>query len=577
MHNSGKVTVEEVAPLSPTTPSPPAVNRRQTQGEQQSPPSQEPDERETACAMALRAELEVNARMRAGCTNRASFKRQYWLWQQRENVARRTRRVSASAALKILPQLNGTPPSQPGRRWVIVNSSGKVTIVDKMAAPPGGSRAKDSREEVEASKHGVDVSQFNFDGIVATQSTAVVRGVITNHDPTPCVLRSVHLDKMSHSCFAVTSFPSHQLPATLGSDGSCGLAVSCRPTADGVCHALLWFTFNKGAVSFRIGRVLEARCGNELILDMLKPTAPYVRAKPKGPPLSAHEVHAAVKATPNQSTSNALHHSLKPYPLNMFPFWNLLRAGGPDVAEELERGHELMCFLRDGPRLGLAPGDAAAMAEYAAHQQRLLVAEEMELVHGLHMYDMVGENATVLTRKGKLLWLNVAGLAEKRPSVLLGDRVLLRLADGSQIKQRLRYEGVAECIEMNEVGLKIKNDFVDSYLPGQRVEVRGCARFPSDSRPHSLECPQQRHKTPKASAPALHPHIGLNIRTQCHHKLPAQRARRGARMRLHPRAAAQPGVVLLTFIAPRSEASAVTFSSPSADGLPQALLCARRS
>jgi len=100
VHNSGKVTVEEVAPLSPTTPSPPAVNRRQTQGEQQSPPSQEPDERETVCAMALRAELEVNARMRAGCTNRASFKRQYWLWQQRENVARHTRRVSASAALR---------------------------------------------------------------------------------------------------------------------------------------------------------------------------------------------------------------------------------------------------------------------------------------------------------------------------------------------------------------------------------------------------------------------------------------------------------------------------------------------
>jgi hypothetical protein len=427
--------------------------------------------------------------MRAKCTSKASFKLQLWLWKQRESVAGRTHKFTASAALKILQRLNGTPPSQPGLQLIHVASSGKVTTVNQTAPPPSGSkhtRTRESREEVEASKHGVEVSHFIFDDIVANRSTALVRGVVTNHDPTPCVLRSVHL-------FAVASYPPLILPVALGSGGSWRPSVSCRPTADGVCHGLLWFTFNTGGISFRIGRLLEARCGDELILDMLKPTAPYVRAKAKGAPLSAHEVHQAVKAPLKEATGDAPRHKLKEYALEKFLFRDVLRAGGPDVFEVLERGNKLLCFMRDGARLGLVPNDAAAMAEYTAHQQRLLVTEEVQLIHDLHMFDMVGENATVLTRRANLLWLRVEGLAEKRPSVLLGDKVLIRLADGSAIKQRLRYEGVAERIEMNDVGLKIKNDFVNSYLPGQRVEVQGCFSWLPWTAAHMHMDPYTRH------------------------------------------------------------------------------------
>ena len=77
------------------------------------------------------------------------------------------------------------------------------------------------------------------------------------------------------------------------------------------------------------------------------------------------------------------------------------------------------------------------------------------------------EKATVLQKRGALLWLKVPGLAEKRPSVLKGDKVRAKL---SGTHGRL-YEGTAMEIHEEEVGLRFNRGFAESYS-NQRIDVR---------------------------------------------------------------------------------------------------------
>ena len=61
------------------------------------------------------------------------------------------------------------------------------------------------------------------------------------------------------------------------------------------------------------------------------------------------------------------------------------------------------------------------------------------------------------------------GLAEKRPSVLKGDTVQVKPAGAPPLSKR--FEGVADRIESEEVGLAFSQAFMQSYIPGQRVDV----------------------------------------------------------------------------------------------------------
>ena len=111
------------------------------------------------------------------------------------------------------------------------------------------------------------------------------------------------------------------------------------------------------------------------------------------------------------------------------------------------------------------------MRLYAPHMQRLLWTEEFELVRDLQQFDMVNETSATLQRSrrdGKLFSLRVEGLAEKRPSVLRGDRVDLVLPH----EPARVYVGEAREIEMENVHLALDRRFAQRYATGGKVEVR---------------------------------------------------------------------------------------------------------
>jgi helicase MOV-10 len=136
----------------------------------------------------------------------------------------------------------------------------------------------------------------------------------------------------------------------------------------------------------------------------------------------------------------------------------LLREDNADAI--LMSGNEQMTNMRAGT------SDADALKGYCRHQTNLLYAEEVQLNRDLSMFDFVDDKATVLQKRGALLWLKVPGLAENRPSVLKGDKVRAKLFG---TKDRL-YEGKAVEIHEEEVGLLFSPRFADSYSK-QRIEI----------------------------------------------------------------------------------------------------------
>ncbi|KAH9948060.1 P-loop containing nucleoside triphosphate hydrolase protein [Amylocystis lapponica] len=101
---------------------------------------------------------------------------------------------------------------------------------------------------------------------------------------------------------------------------------------------------------------------------------------------------------------------------------------------------------------------------HSLHFKSLLWIEEYRMEKDLRIYDM----ADVTLKKAKSLYnLAVPGLAEKCPSVLVGDRVELQ---ASAFDSDKCYEGWVHIVQLNTVGLAFDTSFKPTA--GQRFNVR---------------------------------------------------------------------------------------------------------
>ncbi|KAI8821341.1 putative helicase mov-10-B.1-like protein [Fimicolochytrium jonesii] len=97
----------------------------------------------------------------------------------------------------------------------------------------------------------------------------------------------------------------------------------------------------------------------------------------------------------------------------------------------------------------------------------LLHLEEIQMWSDIRQYDM--KNAQ-LQQVGSYLTLEVPGLAEKRPSVLYGDKIYVRLAGQSVARE---YEGYVWRVQKEEVYLKFSPTFVNNiWIAGMLLDVR---------------------------------------------------------------------------------------------------------
>lgn len=107
-------------------------------------------------------------------------------------------------------------------------------------------------------------------------------------------------------------------------------------------------------------------------------------------------------------------------------------------------------------------------AKYVKLYNSLLFCEELQLIADLQSFDLADERAIDLTFKGGgLLAVHVKGLAENRPSVLKGDKLHVNRQGESKV-----WVGVAHAIHQEDVHLRLHPNFTQSYIRGEKVDVR---------------------------------------------------------------------------------------------------------
>lgn len=104
---------------------------------------------------------------------------------------------------------------------------------------------------------------------------------------------------------------------------------------------------------------------------------------------------------------------------------------------------------------------------YASYFRTLLIMEELRIEEDMKAYYM---EHVMLRQKGRyFLALEVPGLAERRPSLVHGDAVFVRLVDDISGKA---YEGCIHRVEADEVFLQFADVFHRMHSDGNQYDVR---------------------------------------------------------------------------------------------------------
>ncbi|XP_041650472.1 RNA helicase Mov10l1 [Cheilinus undulatus] len=220
------------------------------------------------------------------------------------------------------------------------------------------------------------------------------------------------------------------------------ITVACQARILGSCAELLLLHFS----SFTIGRRLEVTVSTEEA-NLLQPSEPYSRTDAN--PVSAvpaHVITVSAPKIPPRLTKRRLPNFLPSYPV-------------PQALRD--------CVEAQGDVLVVQPclGEALSSSNMQSRFSTLLWLEELHLERELKEFTING----ALLRKGAVyLHLEVLGLAEGRPSLFIGDRIVLKKPRGDGLVM----EYVSYVTEINEedVSLRVNSDFHRSYL-GEPLDV----------------------------------------------------------------------------------------------------------
>ncbi|TFK49293.1 P-loop containing nucleoside triphosphate hydrolase protein [Heliocybe sulcata] len=311
--------------------------------------------------------------------------------------------------------------------------------------------------EATKDKHGVTVSPDEALDLGIIDSSETVNGtegrlIVTSTVPTA---RVVFVSARLVSDNIVTTPWSINGNAVVGRylvhGRGCPVTVKFRSAHDGHYEDRIEFVFEDVALRqrFVIVRFTRIIVGDRAAYDSLKPTAPYI-------PRIRLRREPETKVVPGDAppATNAI-----PYVVKLQPAYI-----PKNIAPSMDTGS-----TRDkvnAVRSSILPTVLDAMS-HARHFKTLLWIEEKRSEEDLEMYDE-HDAQLILNESKKHCVLAVAGLAEKRPSVLIGDRILVQM-HGSE--KGHWYEGYVHFVHEKEVGLRFHRSF-SGYHPARRYNVR---------------------------------------------------------------------------------------------------------
>ncbi|KIL62873.1 hypothetical protein M378DRAFT_128311, partial [Amanita muscaria Koide BX008] len=200
------------------------------------------------------------------------------------------------------------------------------------------------------------------------------------------------------------------------------------------------------AKRFLISKSLSAIVGNKADHETLKAKAPYV-PQPRTSREPELEVVEGIQppATKAVPYVDRLPHAHIPSPL-----LSMLSSGTTgDIVARVRRTYLPREFSSE---------------TYARFFKHLLWIEEYRSDRDLERYDIA---STRLSARSPFYYLDVPGLAEKRPSVLIGDRILVRQTGATSGHW---YAGGVHVVRQREVGLRFHESF--PWEPAQTYTVR---------------------------------------------------------------------------------------------------------
>ncbi|GJP29827.1 hypothetical protein CLOM_g19923 [Closterium sp. NIES-68] len=230
------------------------------------------------------------------------------------------------------------------------------------------------------------------------------------------------------------------------------LTLRVKPSSVGVLKAILVFSFE----NFLIGRYLNILVEDQVTKSMA-PTAPFEPKDRK----SRQEEEPAAEILPGVEPEGwkRAGEQLAKIPWFGIPSWVRESYEGMNTAEMRLPGFE-------GP---------VTLDTYKKRFELLLHVEELQMEFDIRYYDMKG--VTLLPAGVDHFQLTVPGLAEKRPSVLFGDRVYLSYANeggdgGGGGHRRIEYQGFVHGVDRESALLRFHPDFHRRFIRGQQFNVR---------------------------------------------------------------------------------------------------------
>nr|KAF6496487.1 Mov10 like RISC complex RNA helicase 1 [Rousettus aegyptiacus] len=217
--------------------------------------------------------------------------------------------------------------------------------------------------------------------------------------------------------------------------GKVAIVIICDAKSPGRCRELLLLCFS----SFVIGRFLDVSVISRLE-SLIAVREPFSWKKSKSPQvLAPTKTTTVVVTTQKRNSRRQLPSFLPQYPI-------------PDRLKKcVEQKIDILTFQ---PLLA----ELLNMSNYKEKFSTLLWLEEIHAEIELKEYNMSG---VTLKRNGGLLVLEVPGLAESRPSLYAGDKLILKTQEYNG--HAIEYIGYVTEIHEEDVTLKLNPEFEQAY------------------------------------------------------------------------------------------------------------------
>ncbi|KAI9138033.1 P-loop containing nucleoside triphosphate hydrolase protein [Paraphysoderma sedebokerense] len=314
------------------------------------------------------------------------------------------------------------------------------------------------REKEEENKNGVELtSNEELDFGVLDESSGFQNKIITIRNISPSefvTLLSVKPKKASR--FQDEIYVVSARLCLIPANGSTVAVVMCLPKHVGVFLRTIEFTFSdKHQNLFTISRTVKVAIGDRGALEDLLPKTPYKAPSRKLQPSldSAGKIVKGVPTVPSKYVTKIGYYNI-PKELQNYIL------GGTNVANSFKT----FC-AKFVPKI-------TDMFSFTEFMDTLLWIEESQMLVDIRRYDLHDVELRLANRghgrRGALkrYALEVPGLAEKRPSILYGDKVKVKGKGSNTV-----YHGYAASIELTNVILQFSHEFDYMFMEGMKFDV----------------------------------------------------------------------------------------------------------